>query len=114
MHDVAVLDDVVLAFDAHLAGGTDGGFGLVVDEVVVLDDLGTDEAALEIGMYHACALRGFPTAAESPCLDLHLACRDEGLQGKQMVDGLEICHGCFDGTYPMDPPEGDIRGEYEK
>ncbi len=39
-------------------------------------------------MYHACALRGFPTAAEGPCLYLHLACRDEGLQGKQMVDGL--------------------------
>ncbi|MBO6283772.1 MAG: amidophosphoribosyltransferase, partial [Pseudobutyrivibrio sp.] len=32
----------------------------------------------------------------------------------QMVDDLEICHGCFDGAYPMDPPEGDIRGEYEK
>ena len=32
----------------------------------------------------------------------------------QMVDGLEICHGCFDGAYPLDPPEGDIRGEYEK
>ena len=32
----------------------------------------------------------------------------------QIVDGLEICHGCFDGVYPMKPPEGDIRGEYEK
>ena len=32
----------------------------------------------------------------------------------QMVDGLEICHGCFDGNYPMDPPENDIRGDYDK
>jgi amidophosphoribosyltransferase len=31
----------------------------------------------------------------------------------QMVDGLDICHGCFDGNYPMDPPTEDIRGEYE-
>ncbi|MCR5416970.1 MAG: amidophosphoribosyltransferase [Pseudobutyrivibrio sp.] len=31
----------------------------------------------------------------------------------QMVEGLEICHGCFDGHYPMDPPKTDIRGEYE-
>lgn len=30
----------------------------------------------------------------------------------QMVDGLPICKGCFTGSYPMEPPEGDIRGEY--
>lgn len=30
----------------------------------------------------------------------------------EMVDGLPICHGCFDGQYPMEPPEEDIRGEY--
>lgn len=31
-----------------------------------------------------------------------------------MVDGLPICHGCFDGNYPMEPPTEDIRGEYDK
>lgn len=31
----------------------------------------------------------------------------------EMVDGLPICRGCFTGEYPMDPPTGDIRGEYE-
>ena len=50
VHDVAVLDYVVFAFDAHLAGGADGGFGLVLDEVLVLDDLGADEAAFEVGV----------------------------------------------------------------
>ena len=30
----------------------------------------------------------------------------------QMVEGLPICHGCFDGQYPMEPPVEDIRGEY--
>ena len=32
----------------------------------------------------------------------------------QMVDGLPICKGCFTGDYPMDPPKGDIRGEYQR
>lgn len=31
----------------------------------------------------------------------------------EMVDGLGICHGCFTGNYPMDPPTEDIRGEYQ-
>lgn len=31
----------------------------------------------------------------------------------QMVEGLPICTGCFTGKYPMEPPENDIRGEYE-
>jgi amidophosphoribosyltransferase len=33
---------------------------------------------------------------------------------EQMVEGLPICKGCFTGTYPMEPPREDIRGEYEK
>ncbi len=32
----------------------------------------------------------------------------------EMVNGLPICTGCFNGIYPMEPPKGDIRGEYEK
>lgn len=30
----------------------------------------------------------------------------------QMVDGLNICQGCFNGIYPLTPPKEDIRGEY--
>lgn len=33
---------------------------------------------------------------------------------KELVNGLDICEGCFTGKYPMDPPKDDIRGEYEK
>ncbi len=33
---------------------------------------------------------------------------------EQMVDGLSICKGCFNGKYPMEPPQEDIRGEYDK
>lgn len=32
----------------------------------------------------------------------------------EMVDGLPICKGCFNGIYPMEPPKEDIRGNYEK
>lgn len=34
---------------------------------------------------------------------------------EELVDQkLTICKGCFNGKYPMEPPKGDIRGEYEK
>lgn len=32
----------------------------------------------------------------------------------EMVNGLNICKGCFNGNYPMEPPTQDIRGEYQK
>ena len=32
----------------------------------------------------------------------------------ELAEGLPICDGCFTGTYPMDPPTEDIRGEYIK
>ncbi|SEP60183.1 amidophosphoribosyltransferase [Lachnospiraceae bacterium RM5] len=31
---------------------------------------------------------------------------------KEMVNGLNICTGCFDKKYPLEPPKDDIRGEY--
>ena len=38
--------------------------------------------------------------------------REERLS--EIVCGREICKGCFTGKYPMEPPEEDIRGEFEK
>ncbi len=32
----------------------------------------------------------------------------------ELVDGLPICKGCFNGNYPMEPPKEDIRGEFEQ
>lgn len=37
--------------------------------------------------------------------------RQERLQ--EIVNGLDICKGCFTGKYPMEPPAEDIRGEFE-
>ncbi len=31
----------------------------------------------------------------------------------EIAGGLGICRGCFTGSYPMEPPEEDIRGDYE-
>src|SRR5262245_10625438 len=47
---VAVLDDVVLAFEPELAGVARARFAVERDVIVVSDRLGADEALLEIGM----------------------------------------------------------------
>jgi len=33
---------------------------------------------------------------------------------REMVNGLGICTGCFNGNYPMEPPTEDIRGDFDK
>lgn len=33
---------------------------------------------------------------------------------EEMVGGLSICKGCFTGTYAMEPPKEDIRGDFER
>ena len=53
LHDVSVLDDVVLAFDAKLAGLARFGFGAETDEFVESDGLSRDETAFEIAVNHS-------------------------------------------------------------
>ena len=33
---------------------------------------------------------------------------------EELSEGKSICKGCFNGNYPMEPPQEDIRGEYQK
>ena len=54
VHDVAVLHDVLLALDADLAHVAARLFGAQRHVVVVLDDLGADEAAFEVGVPAVC------------------------------------------------------------
>ena len=72
MHDVAVLDDVVLALDGEFAGGAAFGFGTVFDEVVVLDDFGADEALLEVGMDDSGGAGSLVALVDGPGADLGL------------------------------------------
>ena len=80
VHDVAVLNDVCLTLDAHLASLADGGFRAILDIIVVLDDLGADEALLEVTVDDAGTLWSLHTLAISPGLHFHWAGSNVGLQ----------------------------------
>ena len=49
MHDVAVLDDVGLAFLTQLTGIARPGFTVKFDEIIIGDGFGLNEAALKVG-----------------------------------------------------------------
>ena len=63
---IPVLDDVVLAFGAHLAGFLGALFALVLDEVVEGDGLGADEAAFEVGVDDAGGFGGGVAFVDGP------------------------------------------------
>ncbi len=56
MENIAVLDQVFLAFGPHFARFLGALFAAAGDEVVIGDGLGADEAVLEIGMDDAGGL----------------------------------------------------------
>ena len=64
VQDVAVLDDVVLAFEPELAGVLRARFAVERDVVVIGDGLGADEALLEIGVDDAGGLRRLACLAD--------------------------------------------------
>ncbi len=57
MHDVAVLNDVFGAFEAHLAGILGALLAAAGDEIGVGDGFGADEAFLEIAVDDPRGLR---------------------------------------------------------
>src|SRR2546421_38036 len=57
MHDVALLDDVIGAFETHLAGVLAAGLAATGNEVFVGDGLCAKEALLEIGTHGSGGLR---------------------------------------------------------
>ena len=69
VQNVAVFDDVVLAFGAHLAGFLGALFTLVGDEVFIGDGLSADEALLEVGVDLAGGLRGGGADRDGPGAD---------------------------------------------
>ncbi|EEF93788.1 hypothetical protein CATMIT_01579, partial [Catenibacterium mitsuokai DSM 15897] len=57
MQDIAFPDAIFLAFQAQPAGVAGAGLALVLDEIVVGDGFGADEALLEVGVDHRGGLR---------------------------------------------------------
>ena len=70
MHDVAVLNDVLLALLAQLAGLATTLLATECHIVLVAGGFGLDEAALEVGVDDARSLRGLCTDGDSPGLSL--------------------------------------------
>src|SRR5690554_3040761 len=66
---VAILDHVLLAFQAPFAGFLGSGFAVVLNEVVEGDDFGADKAFLEVGVDHAGGLGCGGTDLDRPGTD---------------------------------------------
>src|SRR3546814_9431802 len=82
LHDVAVLHDVVLALEPRLALRASLGHRAERDEVVEGDDLGLDEALLEVGVDDPGRLRGLPALADRPRAHLFRALGQVGLEAE--------------------------------
>src|SRR5699024_4299779 len=82
LHDVAVSHYVLLALLADLAVVTGLGHGAVLVQVGEADDLGLDEAALDVGVDDTGGLRGGRTLRDRPGAGLLRAGRQVGLQAE--------------------------------
>src|SRR6185437_5765286 len=78
MRSVAVAHDVVLAFDVQLGGGAARRLGAELHQILPPDDLGLDEAALEVGVDGAGRLRRLGALDDGPGAHFGLAGGEEG------------------------------------
>src|SRR5207248_10113620 len=89
VQDVAVADDVLLAFEAHLAARARLRFRSSGHELLVMDHLGADESAFEIGMDLPGGARCAVPAMDRPGAHLVFANGEEGRELEQMVRGAD-------------------------
>ena len=61
MHDITILNHVVLTFYSKFSCLADSSLRAILDIVVVLDHLSTDKALLEVGMNDTSTLGCLPT-----------------------------------------------------
>src|SRR5579875_2864742 len=66
LDDVALLHDVVLAFTPQQSGGAHRVKRTQARVIIVCNDFGADEAALDVGMDFAGRLRCFRSAGDRP------------------------------------------------
>src|SRR5438045_6597347 len=89
MHDVAVLHDVIGAFEAHLAGILGALLAATGDEIGIGDRLGADKALLEIAVDDAGGLRRLGAARDRPGARLLWPRREKGDQIEERVAGAD-------------------------
>src|SRR5690606_15383785 len=89
VQDVALLHAVLLALQAHATGLARTRLATVLDEVVVGDGFGADEALLEVGVDHRRGLGRGGAGLHGPGADLLHAGGEVGLQAQQLVGGAD-------------------------
>ena len=89
MHHIAVLHDVLLAFQAPFAHVFGALFTLVLDEVGIGNHFGADKAFLEIGMDHGGCFRCSSADLDRPRAYFLYAGGEIGLQPQQFVAGAD-------------------------
>ncbi len=85
MHYIAILHHVILSFDIHLSGLTDGSLAAKLNIIVIFDYFGTDKALLEVGMDYSGAFWSLASAQESPGPYFVLTGSEECLQIKKRI-----------------------------
>ena len=85
MHHVAILHDVVLAFQPELARIARARFAVAGNIIVIGNGFGADETMLEIGVDHASALRRFRSPRHRPGACFFRADREESDETQKIV-----------------------------
>src|SRR5664279_5325685 len=87
--DVAILDDVVLAFDAQFSGFARARFTVTGNVIVVRDRFTGNEATFEVFVDDGGSLWRFGTLGDSPCPRLFRTAGEIGHQPQQIVSGAD-------------------------
>ena len=85
VHDVAVLDYIVFAFNAEFTGFAACRFRTESVEVFVFNHFGAYEAAFKVGVDNSGALWCFHAVNECPSADFVATGCEEGAQAQEMV-----------------------------
>jgi len=89
VHHIAILDDIVLAFQPPFPGLFGTVFAFVVDEIVIANDFGADKAFFKISVDHRSGLRGGCAHLDGPGTNFLHACGEIGLQVQEVIRGAD-------------------------
>ena len=89
MHDITILNHVILTLNTHLSCLADSCLRSVLDIVLVFNYLSTNKAFLEVGMDDTTTLRSLPAFFICPSLDFHLTRSEKGLKIQQGIGLLD-------------------------